>query len=129
MEFHYTVETNKSIDEAIQSLEISLKEQQFSILWQFDITSKLQEKGIEGFNTPYRVLEVCNPFEAANVLKRNELTGYFLPCKIIVYQSKDKTKIGFPKPTTLISMLNDLELKEIAQQIENTLIQVLEKSK
>ena len=129
MDFHYTVETNKSIDEAIHSLEINLKEQQFGILWQFDITSKLQEKGIEGFNTPYRVLEVCNPFEAANVLKRNELAGYFLPCKIIVYQSEDKTKIGFPKPTVFINMMDDLELKGIAQQIENILIHVLEKSK
>jgi len=129
MDFHYTVETNKSIDETIHSLEINLKEKQFGILWQFDITSKLQEKGIEGFNTPYRVLEVCNPFEAANVLRRNELAGYFLPCKIIVYQSEDKTKIGFPKPTALISMLNDAELKEIAHQIENILINVLEKSK
>ncbi|MEX2462632.1 MAG: DUF302 domain-containing protein [Paenibacillaceae bacterium] len=129
MDFHYTVETNKSIDEAIHSLELNLKEKQFGILWQFDITSKLQEKGIEEFNTPYRVLEVCNPFEAANVLKRNALAGYFLPCKIIVYQIGDKTNIGFPKPTALISMLNDVELKEIANRIENTLINVLEKSK
>lgn len=94
MDFHYTVTTDKSIDEAINSLEQNLKEHKFGILWQLDLPAKLQEKGVEGFTTPYRVLEVCNPFEAARVLSRNELVGYFLPCKITVYESEGKTKIG-----------------------------------
>lgn len=129
MDFHYTVTTDKSIEETINTLEENLKENKFGILWQLDIPSKLQEKGVHTYTNPYRVLEVCNPHEAARVLNKDELVGYFLPCKITVYESEGKTKIGLPKPTALVNMLDDAELKEIAQGIETTLINVLEKSK
>lgn len=129
MDFHYTVETDKSMDEAIQSLEQQLKERQFGILWQLDLTAKLHEKGVESYKEPYRILEVCNPHEAAKVLSQNELSGYFLPCKIAVYSSKGTTKIGLPRPSVLIQVLGDKRLEEIAQKIEMTLIEVLDKSK
>ncbi|WP_245917329.1 DUF302 domain-containing protein [Bacillus canaveralius] len=129
MDFHYTVTTNKTIEETIASLEQNLKENKFGILWQLDIPEKLQEKGVDSYTKPYRVLEVCNPHEAGRVLNIDELVGYFLPCKITVYESQGKTKIGLPKPTSLVSMLNNDELKEIAKDIENTLIHVLEESK
>jgi uncharacterized protein (DUF302 family) len=129
MDFHYTVATNKTIEEAVTVLEENLKEHKFGILWQLDLPAKLQEKGVTTFTTPYRILEVCNPHEAARVLGKNELVGYFLPCKIVVYKSEGKTKIGLPKPTALINFLNNPELKSIAEEIEQTLIQVIDKSK
>lgn len=129
MDFHYTVATNKTIDEAISALEEKLKEHKFGILWQLDLPAKLMEKGVNSFTTPYRILEVCNPKEAAKVLNINALVGYFLPCKIAVYESEGKTKIGLPRPTGLVSMLEDNELKTIAEEIESTLIKVLDESK
>jgi uncharacterized protein (DUF302 family) len=127
--FHYTVETNKSINEAVTSLEQNLKEEKFGVLWQLDLPAKLHEKGVESYNNPYRILEVCNPVEAARVLELNELVGYFLPCKIVVYQSNGITKIGLPKPTMMVGMIEDPHLKEIAENIEETLMKVLDKSK
>lgn len=125
--FHYTVETEKSIEDAIASLEVSLKEEKFGILWQFDIKDKLQEKGLD-FNQQYRVLEVCNPHEAQRVLLENQLVGYFLPCKIVVYEDNGKTMIGMPKPSSLISMLEDDTIKELAIDIEKRLITCIDKS-
>ncbi|WP_233522701.1 hypothetical protein [Peribacillus glennii] len=46
-----------------------------------------------------------------------------------MYRSGDITKIGLPKPTMMVGMLNDPELEEIAGKIEATLIGVLDKSK
>lgn len=129
MDFHYTVTSSKSINEVIASLEENLKLHKFGILWQLDLSAKLQEKGVDTYTNPYRVLEVCNPFEAARVLNQNELVGYFLPCKIVVYQSEGRTKIGLPKPTAMIDLLNDELLKDIAKDIENILVDVLDKSK
>lgn len=125
--FHYTVETTKTIDEAIQSLEKTLNEEKFGVLWQFDIKEKLQEKGLD-FNQPYRVLEVCNPVEAQRVLSQNQLVGYFLPCKIVVYEDAEKTKIGMPKPTALIQLAGDESITELARDIENRLIGCIDKS-
>jgi uncharacterized protein (DUF302 family) len=125
--FDYSVITDKTIDVAIDSLEESLKQEKFGVLWIFDIKEKLQEKGLEFFKE-FRVLEVCNPVEAQRVLNQNEMAGYFLPCKIVVYEHEGKTKIGMPRPTSLISLLNDEEMKTFAKDIEDRLINVLNKS-
>ncbi len=125
--FDYTINTSKTIEEAIAALEESLKEEQFGVLWKFDIKDKLHEKGLE-FDKEFKVLEVCNPFEAQRVLNENELAGYFLPCKIVVYTSEGQTKIGMPKPTIMISALKDEKLKELAKDIEERLINCIDKS-
>ena len=125
--FDYTVATNKNIKEAISSLEISLKEEKFGVLWMFDIKEKLQEKGLE-FDSDYLVLEVCNPHEAQRVLKENLLVGYFLPCKIVVYSDNGKTNIGMPRPTALINLVNNEEVEKLATDIEERLINCINKS-
>lgn len=127
MEFAYTLETDRSIEEAISELEKQLKEEQFGVLWTFDIKEKLEEKGFQ-LDEEYKVLEVCNPKEAERVLKEEKMMGYFLPCKIVVYKEAGKTKIGLPKPTALISMIDNEQLKEMAADIERRLIGCLDKS-
>jgi uncharacterized protein (DUF302 family) len=125
--FDYTIETEKNMDEAIKDLEASLKEEKFGVLWTFDIKEKLQEKGLE-FEKEFKVLEVCNPLEAQKVLNENEMAGYFLPCKIVVYEKNGKINIGMPKPTSLISMLNDDKMEQFAKDIEDRLIVCINKS-
>ena len=62
-------------------------------------------------------------------LSANELVGYFLPFKIVIYQDKQgKTNIGMPKPSTLIEMVEDESLQEIASDIEKRLIACINKS-
>lgn len=129
--FHYTVDTEKSVEDAIESLEQNLKDEKFGLLWQFSIQDKLNEKGIE-FNQKYQILEVCNPVEAKRVLSENYLAGYFLPCKIAVYEHEGQTKIGLPKPSALIGMVENESfegLKGIAQDVEKRLIACIDKSK
>ena len=125
--FHYTVESTKNLQETIQSLEEELKQEQFGVLWELNINEKLEAKGLNLAET-YRILEVCNPKEAYRVLSENPLVSYFLPCKIVVYEASGKVKVGMPKPTALISMVEGDELKEIAQDIENRLQACINKS-
>ncbi|HHW36222.1 MAG TPA: DUF302 domain-containing protein [Bacillales bacterium] len=127
-EFNYTITTSKSIDEAVKSIEENLKEEKFGVLWQFDVKDKLQEKGVD-FDQSFKILEVCNPHEAGRVLTQNKMVGYFLPCKIVVYEDEGTTKVGMPKPTALITMVEDEKLKEIAVDIEQRLIACIDKSK
>ncbi|MBL0385630.1 DUF302 domain-containing protein [Tumebacillus sp. ITR2] len=126
--FHYTVDTDKTIDEAVAAVEASLKQHKFGVLWQLDLPKKLQEKGVD-YEQPYRILEVCNPVEAKRVLTQNPLVGYFLPCKVVVYEDNGQTKIGMPKPTVMMGVVNDPALAEIAQGVEDTLIKALEEAK
>jgi uncharacterized protein (DUF302 family) len=125
--FHYTVDSTKNLQDTIQSLEEQLKQEQFGVLWELNINEKLEAKGLE-LAEHYRILEVCNPKEAYRVLSENPLVSYFLPCKIVVYESGEKVKVGMPKPTALISMVESEELKGIAQDIENRLQSCINRS-
>ncbi|WP_368073012.1 DUF302 domain-containing protein [Virgibacillus salinus] len=76
--FDYTVETSKSIDDAVESLELKLKEDSFGVLWDFDVKKTLESKGLD-YEPNYRILEVCNPKAAKELLEKNHMVGYFLP--------------------------------------------------
>lgn len=106
----------------------NLKAEKFGVLWQLDLKEKLKEKGVE-FDQTYHILEVCNPVEAKRVLSENLLVGYFLPCKITVYTDGGVTKIGLPKPTALIELIDNDKLQAIAQDIEQRLIACIDRSR
>ncbi|WP_163530764.1 DUF302 domain-containing protein [Halobacillus ihumii] len=125
--FHYTVEANQTVDESVKVLEEVLREEKFGVLWDFDIKDTLKRKGFD-YNQNYRVLEVCNPEAAKEVLTQNFMVGYFLPCKIVVYEEQGKTKIGMPKPTTLVELTGDESLKTFAEDIESKLVACMDKA-
>lgn len=119
--FHYTIQVDKPLDEAVKAIEESLKKEKFGVLWSLNLKDKLNEKGVD-FDQEYIVLEVCNPHEAKRVLMKSPLVSYFLPCKIVVYKEDGLTKVGMAKPSELIKTVDNPELEEIAVDIEKRLI-------
>jgi len=124
--FHYTVETTEKLDHVIAVLEESLKEEQFGVLWRFNLHDKLKERGFD-FEKTFVVLEVCNPAEANRVISENVLAGYFLPCKIVVYEIEGKTKVGLPRPSAMMAMMEDPKLARIAKDVEERLLKCIER--
>ncbi|MDY0322415.1 MAG: DUF302 domain-containing protein [Candidatus Carbobacillus sp.] len=127
-EFHYTMQTSKSVDETLQALEHALKEKRFGILWQMDIPHTLQQKGVSYDGGAYRVLEVCNPHEASQALETNLHAGYFLPCKIVVYERDGQTHVGLPRPTVLMHLVNDASLMALAERVEQALTEAIHRA-
>lgn len=127
--FHYTVETELSVDEALQALEGSFNKRELGVLWQLNIPMKLLEKGIN-LDQQFRVLEVCNPDVAKKVLNHNQLGGYFLPCRVVVYKSKDsgKTVIGLVRPTELMKLTGDDILQNLVHEVEQSLITAIDEA-
>ncbi|RPF50362.1 DUF302 domain-containing protein [Aquisalibacillus elongatus] len=127
--FDYTVTTNQSVDEAVESLSSALKEVKFGVLWDFDVKETLNNKGFDDFNQSIRILEVCNPKAAYEVLGMEEKVSYFLPCKVVVYLSQDgTTKIGMPRPTSLMENIDNPDVKAFAEDIEKTMIQAIDQA-
>ncbi|HEY8890887.1 MAG TPA: DUF302 domain-containing protein [Clostridium sp.] len=120
MNIKYEVKVEKKFGEAVESLKKSLSVNKFGVLWELDFKDKLKEKGLE-FDTNFKILEVCNPVKAKEVLSKNIEAGYFLPCKMVVYEKKGSVYIGMIKPTELIKMVGDKELTSIAKDIEKVL--------
>jgi uncharacterized protein (DUF302 family) len=128
MDIKYEVKTEKSFDEAIESLKKSLSECKFGVLWELNFKDKLNEKGLN-FETNFKILEVCNPAQAKNVLDKHIEVGYFLPCKLVVYEKNNATYIGMIKPTEFISILQSEELIGIAHEVERELINAIDNAK
>lgn len=124
----YTVSTTKTVDEAVNALEESLKKRKFGILWDLNMTETLRSKGVQ-FETPYRILEICNPQEAKKVLSETLTIGYFLPCKMVVYEKEGTTYIGMPKPTELVKLLANEGVAETAAKVEEELISAIEEAR
>ncbi|MCM6863293.1 DUF302 domain-containing protein [Enterococcus faecium] len=45
---------------------------------------------------------MCNPKQAKEVLEKRIEVGYFLPCKVVVYEKEADVYIGLLKQTVLI---------------------------
>merc|ERR1711862_142555 len=117
MQIIYEAKTSKSFEEAIESIKGTLSTVKFGVLWELNIKDKLNEKGVD-FDKNFKVLEVCNPHKAKEVLDKTIEVGYFLPCKIGVYEKEGSTFIGMTKPTQLVGMLENEELVKFAVEVE-----------
>jgi len=120
MSIKYEVKSEKSFDEAVESLKKSLAENKFGVLFELNFKDKIKEKGLE-FDSNFKILEVCNPVQAQEVLTRNIEVGYFLPCKMVVYEKEGSVYLGMIKPTELIQMIGSEEIIAIAKEIEDVL--------
>ena len=128
MSFTHTVKTLRNLDDVIIDLTKKLKEINFGVLETLDFKKILTEKGLE-FSDNYKLLEVCNPQLAKQVLEANPDFGLLLPCTIAVYQKDNEKFISLARPTLLLSMASDQNLKFSGENIENNLIRIIDNVK
>ena len=55
------------------------------------------------------------------MLDQNIEAGFFLPCKMVVYEERDSVVLGMVNPTALIGLLDDADLSTAAANVETTL--------
>ncbi|HZK52608.1 MAG TPA: DUF302 domain-containing protein [Desulfosporosinus sp.] len=127
MDVNYEVKTSKSFITAVEDLKKRLVENQFGVLWEVNFKDKLEEKGLD-FHQNFMVLEVCNPKQAKEVLDLSIEVGYFLPCKMVVYEKENNVFMGMVRPTSLIGMLGKTELLNLAYQVETVLKKALDEA-
>lgn len=120
MDIMYKMKTNKSFEQAVEDLKTSLGEHKFGVLWEMNFKDKLQEKGLD-FNTNFKVLEACNPPKAKKVLDAHLEAGFFLPCKMVVYENEGTVMLGMLRPTELMGLTHFNDLSEIAREVEDAL--------
>ena len=127
MSFTHTVKTTKTIKEVTDTLTEGLKEIGFGVLEVLDFKKILSEKGLE-FADNYRLMEVCNPNLAKEVLESNPDLGLLLPCTIAIYEKNNEKFISLARPTSLLEMASENNLKFSGQEIEDNLIRIIQKA-
>jgi uncharacterized protein (DUF302 family) len=126
---YYIVETKKSFNQASTDLESAVMRHGFGVLHVHDLGTTLRSKGI-AFDEECKVFEVCNPVQAAKVLATDMRLNMALPCRISVFTEKGETKIGLIKPVQMLSALSqDVALAQVAQEVEEKTIQMVDEAK
>lgn len=125
----HVVESGKSVDAAARDLEEAVKSHSFGVLHVYDLKAKLKEKGVD-FSRECRILEVCNPHQAAKVLDADMSVSLALPCRISVYEDGGKTKIGTVLPTRLLEIFPSAgQMRDVAREVEEAILAMMEEAK
>jgi uncharacterized protein (DUF302 family) len=129
MEFVFEIESEFSFDKTIEEVKKALKEKKFGTLFELNFKDKFAEHELE-YDKNFQVLEVCNPVYALKVLNISKHIGYFLPCKVVVYEEDDKVFVGMIKPSALIHMVtDDYDAYQLAHEVEDIIKSAMEFAK
>lgn len=123
----HIVESRKPLQRVAADLEAAVARHKFGVLGVHDLRAKMAEKGVP-FDRECRIFEVCNPHQARTVLERNLEISTALPCRISVYEDRGVTKLATIKPTDMIALYPNPELKDVAAEVEETLVAIMEEA-
>lgn len=125
----YIVKTSKSVDQAEADLSAAVQRHKFGVLHTHNLQETMKKKGVE-FGNACRILEICNPQNAKEVLATDMDLNLVLPCRVSVYSDHGKTKIGMIKPTAMLKALsNSPALSRVAEEVEEAIIEMIDEAK
>ncbi len=125
--FDYTVETTKSVDEAVSAIETKAQEKGFRVLHVHDVQATLAAKGFE--IEPMKIVEVCNAKFASQVLAKDKKISLMLPCPISVFMEAGKTYISALKPRVIADYYPDANIESIAKEVERVVLALVDEAK
>jgi len=123
----HIIESNRSVAEVADRFPEAAKKHQFGVLGTHNLRQKMNDKGVI-FEHDCMVFEVCNPKKAKAILDRNMAISTALPCRVSVYEEAGKTKIATIKPTALIGLFSNPDLKSVADEVEQTLLKIMKEA-
>jgi len=122
----YRKQTEKSVDQVFEDLESAARAHGFGVLHHYDFKQTLEGKGFPLANE-CRVLEVCNPKQASEVLAVDMALNMALPCRISIYQDDGKTIVGMIPPTAVLKLVSDdPRIAPAAKLVEETMEKIIE---
>jgi len=123
----HVTESRKPIDRVAADLEAAVVRHRFGVLSMHDLRAAMAQKGV-AFARECRIFEVCNPHQAKRVLEANLEVSTALPCRISVYEEAGVTKLATIRPTAMIALYGTPGLKEVAEDVEQTLVQIMDEA-
>ena len=122
-----TRSTNKTVSETAAALETAVQANHFGVMHVHNLKETMLKKGV-AFDRECLILEVCQPQQAKKVLEGNMSVSTALPCRISIYEEGGKTVMATLKPTTLLAMFDTPQLDDVAQEVEGTIIKIMEEA-
>jgi uncharacterized protein (DUF302 family) len=125
--FDYTVETDKSFDEAVAAIEAKAKEKGFGVLHIHDVKATLASKGFD--REPLKIIEICNAKYASQVLAKDIKISLMLPCPISVYVEGGRTYISTLRPNVISDFYPEANIKTEAAEVDKIVLSIVNEAK
>lgn len=125
MKYGFSKTTDYGFEQAIEKVTEELKKEGFGVLTTIDVKDTLKKKIDVDFKK-YTILGACNPKLAHSALQVEEELGLLLPCNVIVYEKNDKTIVSIFDPRVMTLVIENPEMKSVAEEVKNKLQRVLE---
>ena len=125
MQFGFSKITDYNFEQAIEKITEELKKEGFGILSSIDFKDTFNKKLSVDYKK-YIVLGACNPPLAHKALQADEEVGLFLPCNIAVYEKDGKTNISVFDPIFITTVIDNPQIKSVAEEVKKKLARVLE---
>ena len=119
--------TDKTVSEAATALDAAVQANHFGVMQVHNLKETMAKKGVE-FAHECLIFEVCQPQQAKKVLDQDMSVSTALPCRISIYEEGGKTILATLKPTTLLAMFGAPQLKEVAQEVEDTIVKIMKEA-
>ena len=120
----FRLSTDKTVSEAAAALQTAVLANHFGVMQIHNLKETMTKKGVD-FAHECLIFEVCHPQQAKRVLDQEMCVSTALPCRISVYEAGGKTFLATLKPTTLLAMFNAPNLEGVAQEVEATIIKIM----
>ncbi len=121
----YVREAQGSVEEVTKKLEAAAAKNKFGVLGFHDLKQTMNATGVE-FGRECRILEVCNPGKAKDVLEADLALSNVLPCRISVYEVAGEVEVSMLRPTAVMALLRRPGLQRLAQEVEDTMIRIID---
>jgi len=119
--------TEKTVSEAAAALQAAVQANHFGVMQVHNLKETMEKKGVD-FGRECLIFEVCQPQQAKKVLDQNMSVSTALPCRISIYEEGGKTILATLKPTALLALFNVPQLKQVAQEVEDTIVKIMKEA-
>jgi uncharacterized protein (DUF302 family) len=124
MSYALSTTVRTSYDETVEAVKAALGEQGFGVLTEIDMKATLKKK--LDVDVPAQViLGACRPPLAYASLQKEPSIGLLLPCNVVVRETEDGTVVEAVDPETMVSMTDNGDLQEIADEAKERLEKAL----
>jgi uncharacterized protein (DUF302 family) len=124
-EYGFVKELDANFESVVDLVREHLRDAGFGVLSSIDIKEIFAERlGID-FKR-YVVLGICDPATAHKAILAQECMGLMLLCSVIIYESNERVIVEALRPTVAMQMIDNLDIKRIARDIERRLKDALE---
>ena len=127
MEFDYTINTTKTFDEAVQSVQEEIVKASMRVLYVHDVQQTLSEKGFQ--REPFKIIEFCSAKYANEFLNLDIKIGLCLPCKINVYTKDGTTFISGMRPIVLTHFFPEADFGDRPKEIDEIIQTIINNAK